>query len=101
MYGRHWHGEGWHHAWGWAGPLLMALFWVLLAVTIVAALRASGLIGRGRKSDALPSGGATSSSSTAEAERILHERFARGEIGEDEYTRRHDLLVQRSGSKTT
>ena len=35
-------------------------------------------------------------SATISAERILHERFARGEIDEDEYTRRHDLLKERS-----
>jgi len=33
---------------------------------------------------------------TAEAERILHERFARGEIDDEEYRRRHELLRERS-----
>jgi uncharacterized membrane protein len=41
-------------------------------------------------------GSSRSSGSSHEAERILHERFARGEIDADEYIRRHDLLKERS-----
>ena len=79
--------------WGWndmggAGWLLMALmmliFWGGLAAIIVWLIRQPQRSG----GDAKPS--ATS---------ILEERFARGEIDEEEFHTRRDTLLQTSGKK--
>lgn len=75
---------GWYG--GGPGWLLMGLmilaFWALLIFGGIAVYR--GTRGQG-----------TESSGPATAVRLLDERFARGEIGADEYTRRRELL--RSG----
>lgn len=71
--------------WGWAGALIAILFMLLVIAGIVAlivvATRWSGFQTRERGPE--PPGG---------AERILAERFARGEIDEDEYVRRRRTL---------
>jgi putative membrane protein len=74
---------GWGHAWyawgpggGWPwlwGPLMLAL--VAAAIWLVVRARGSGM-----------------RSSTARAEQILAERYARGEISRDEYRERLDDL---------
>lgn len=75
--------------WGWTGAMVgMVLFWGLLFVLAVATYRA--LTGRGTGRDA----GAPS----ADARRILAERFARGEIDEGEYRSR---LATLDGAGTT
>ena len=79
---------GWHDGGpGWAGWFVMATtmlaFWAVLIFGGLAVLRAMRRDGAGG-----PSG-------TRDAERVLDERFARGEIDADEYTQRRDLL--RSG----
>ncbi len=79
---------------GWGGGhwivaiAMMVLLWGVIAALVIAVLRS----GRWSRHDPHPS----DRPSTGEAERILHERFARGEIDADEYTRRHDLLNERS-----
>jgi putative membrane protein len=75
-----WYGDGP----GWAGwvvmTLMMLLFWGLLAFGGVAVWRSVTHDDR-RPTDA-----------RREAELLLDERFARGEIDEDDYTRRRELL---------
>jgi putative membrane protein len=74
-----------YDGWGW-GPWLgmgfgMILFWgAVIAATIVLVRYLAGARDRG------VSGGQGS------AEQILAERFARGEINEDEYRQRRELL---------
>ena len=84
---------------GWGGGhwvvaiVMMVLFWGAIALVVLAVVR-SGSWSRHDHQDhrLVPPRRDT----TDEAERILHERFARGEIDEAEYTRRHDLLKDRS-----
>lgn len=77
----HWGGDGW--GWGWPGWILMAVsmlaFWGLLAGLVVMLFRWGGRSGSGEgRAD--------------EPERILAERFARGDIDDEEYRRRLDVL---------
>ena len=84
-----WHGDGWGGG-HWIGMIvMMLLLWGVIAAIVIALVRSGGWSRHDHD--------ATSpAASTYEAERILHERFARGEIDADEYTRRHDLLKERS-----
>jgi putative membrane protein len=85
-----------HDGYGWGGGqwvaaiVMMVLFWGVLAVIVLAVVRSGGWWRHGLNG---PVGGRPP---TGEAEQILHERFARGEIDEEEYRRRHDLLRERS-----
>lgn len=90
--GRGWDG-GWgymHDGLGWVGWLFMALmmvFLVALVVTVVVLLLRSTRAGAG------PAGGTgAGSTGPGAAERLLDERFARGEIEEEEYLRRRSVL---------
>lgn len=78
---------GWNDA-GWAGWLLMSLmmliFWGGLAAIVVWLIR-----------QPQRSGGDSKPSATS----ILEERFARGEIDEEEFHKRRDTLLQASGRK--
>jgi putative membrane protein len=84
-----WDGSGW----GWGGWLLMTLsmvaFWGLVIGTLVVLLRGNRSGGPGapakRPVEHIP------------AEQILAERYARGEIEEDEYRHRLDVLHGRHG----
>ena len=74
-----------HGDWGWASWMMMSLtmllFWgglVAFAVWMTHRLRSTGGPGR--------------------ADQLLAERFARGEVDEDEYERRRELL--HSGPRT-
>lgn len=74
----------WSNGMGWGGWLLMSLttvsFWALVVFGIVALFRGtreSGTPGPSRESD---------------AQYILDERFARGEIDAEEYQRRMQVL---------
>lgn len=78
----HWgeYGEGfgpgmmsWGHGYGWIMPLAFVLFWVTVIVGIVLLMRWLTLTGR--------SGGNAAES----AKDILKKRYARGEIGKEEY----------------
>lgn len=91
------YGDGW----GWGGWLamavLMVVFWGLVIAGVIAVVhyarggRPSGAAGW--HGPAVPPGGQTG---RARAEDLLHERFARGEIDEDEYRRRLALLREHS-----
>lgn len=78
----------WGYGWGWgawfAMSVMMIVFWGLVIAGIVVLVRSLG----GTRQDHRPGpdGGRTS------AEELLAERFARGEIDEDEYTRRLQVL---------
>ena len=75
---------------GWLGmSLLMLAFWGLLAVGVVALVRAL------RRDQPRPAEPMQARAPDANARTILDERFARGEIDADEYTRRRDLLSAR------
>ncbi len=70
--------------------VVMVLFWGAVAAIVIALLR-------NRNHPHHQTADLSNvNPSTISAERILHDRFARGEIDEDEYTRRHDLLKERS-----
>ncbi len=74
--------------WGWgawlAMSVMMVLFWSLVIAGVVVLVR---YLGGGR-----PTGGSGAGGDRADAENVLAERFARGEIDEDEYKRRSELL---------
>lgn len=78
----------WGYGWGWGAWLvmsvLMVLFWGLVIAGIVVLARY--LAGSRQGGPTLPDRGRSS------AEELLDERFARGEIDQDEYTRRRELL---------
>jgi putative membrane protein len=78
----YWYG---HDTFGWGYPLALigtALFWAAVIYGIVALVRYAG---RGRHQDA-------EQGSASAAEHLLAERFARGEIDEEEYLRRRATL---------
>ena len=78
-----WHGGDWG-AWDWTVmTLMMLLFWGGLIALVVYLARAGG--GRGSR-------GIRASSAPATLDEVLAERFARGEIDEDEFIRRRAVL---------
>lgn len=85
MYG---YGDGW--GWGaWvAMGFMMLVFWGVIAAVVVYAVRSSG---NRSEQHPLPSPPAPGD----QAQRILDERFARGEIDAEEYSQRRDLLRSR------
>ena len=72
------YGNGWNMAsgWGWVGMTVMILFWFAVLALIVFAI--SRAFGR-------PSQSATGMNDDDRAMRLLRERFARGEITEEEF----------------
>ena len=81
----YWYG---HEMGGWGYPLtliVMVLFWAAVIYGIVALVRYAG---RNRRPAGDPG-------QPPAAERLLAERFARGEIDEDEYRRRLAVLRTR------
>jgi putative membrane protein len=88
-----WNGWGW---WWWIlMPLMMVGFWGVVAWVVVTALR------NDRGTRGVPPGRETGSPAAKgePAERILAERFARGEIDADEYRRSLDVLRGGSGDR--
>lgn len=71
-------GGGWSWGMMFVGMVMMIGFWVLVAWVIVTVVR---------RPDARPSSG--------DAQQILDERFARGELDADEYRQRRDALRTR------
>ena len=69
---------------GWGGWIMMTVtlfaFWALVAAGIVALVRST-------HSDPAPH------DRRKDARQLLDERFARGEIDEDDYNRRRELLI--------
>jgi putative membrane protein len=78
-----WYGDG---GWGWgawlAMSLMMLVFWGGLVAVLVMLVRS--VRQPGAPQDA-----------SGDARRILDERFARGELDEEDYVRRRDLLGRR------
>ena len=62
--------------------LMMLVFWTAVVVVVVALVRKS------RHDDSTPDSGSLHHA----AERLLNERFAKGEIDEEEFVRRRDVL---------
>ncbi|MFL6115105.1 MAG: SHOCT domain-containing protein [Catenulispora sp.] len=96
---RPWNGPGhhMHEGLGWGGWVLWALFmaalWALVIVAIVWLVRGLSGRGRGYGPAAAMTGPVTwRGSGTAAAERILAERFAQGQIDEEEYRARLGVL---------
>ena len=80
----------WGDGWGWGGWILMTvvmvLFWAVVITTIVLAVR---YVGGSRHTSGGPPGYVPPN-----PEDVLAERFARGEIDDDEYRRRMAALRQ-------
>lgn len=78
---------GMHEGMGWGGWLVMTILLLLLVVLVVLAALA---LFRGWT----PSGGSRTEPrrDRSAAEQLLDERFARGEIDEEEYRRRREAL---------
>ena len=71
---------GWGGGWGWLGMLMMGFWWVIVVVAIVLLVRWLAVGGK-------PAAGGADRSMA-----ILRERYARGEIGRDEFERlKHEL----------
>lgn len=85
-----WHGNGWGGGQWVAMILMMVVFWGVIAAIAISWTRSSSRSHHEHHSLPVPP------AVSHDAEKILHERFARGEIDEDEYTRRHELLKERS-----
>ncbi|WP_022726788.1 SHOCT domain-containing protein [Fodinicurvata sediminis] len=79
-YGGHMMNGAWY-----MGPIMMAFFYGLLALMVVMVLRTFGIGSGATKS------GATSAVQES-SDAILRERFARGEIEQDEFERRKKTL---------
>jgi putative membrane protein len=89
MCGRGWGGNGWGWAgngWGWGGVVTYIVLAVLLVAVVIVVAAAVRYLVRGGS----PYTGASSEATGPEA--TLAERFARGEIDDDEYRRRITLL---------
>ncbi|GAA1985255.1 SHOCT domain-containing protein [Kitasatospora viridis] len=104
MFVRHYHHFGGHVGWGpgfWLFAVGLGLLVVLLVVLIVLALRSRA--GHGAHPLAAPGGGSwggpapTARPPGQEAERILAERYARGELDDEEYQRRLRTLREPPG----
>ncbi|MEV8550210.1 SHOCT domain-containing protein [Streptomyces glaucescens] len=78
--------------WGWfAMSASMILFWVLIITLGVLLFRALARAGNTETA---------TGTREADPEKLLAERFARGEIDEDEYDRRLTVLRGRAGDRT-
>lgn len=89
-YGNHMGGWGWG---AWVGmALMMLLFWLLLVAAVVLLVRyARGDGTRGGSAQGGPGAHGTRAEGGS-AESVLAERYARGEIDEEEYLRRRSVL---------
>ncbi len=89
----YWYGHDMAGWWGFPlGLILMALFWGAVIYGILLLVRRAGRGSQPAGPDATWTGTGTG---TGTAERLLAERFARGEIDEEEYRRR--LAALRAG----
>ena len=80
------HDNGWAPGQWIVMAAMMFVFWAAVIGVIVALMRRPAVHG--------PAPGPPPSAPHDDAERILAERFARGEIDQDEYVRRRDTLRQ-------
>ena len=85
------------HDWGWGTWLGMGLMMAVLAVLVVAAvvLVVRATTGPQKTTTSVPPGTPGDAPRDSEAQRVLDERFARGDIDEGEYVARRDLLCGR------
>ncbi|MCL4491077.1 MAG: SHOCT domain-containing protein [Nitrospirae bacterium] len=67
---------GYGMGWGWFGPILMIVFWVLVIAGLVSLIKV------------LSGGGRSTSAKEDTAIDILKKRYARGEIDAEEFARR-------------
>ncbi len=91
-----WGGDGFGHmpTWGWVGIIFMVLFWI--AVIVGVALLVRCLVRRPERTMqafsspgvAQDTGGAGALPAKSGALQILEERYARGEIDQEEFLRR-------------
>ena len=84
-----WHDDSWGLSEWLSAGLLMLVMWTLLIAVVVLVVRSLG---------GQSAGGAAPDSSAGQppqARRILDERFARGELSEEDYLRQRDLLSAR------
>jgi putative membrane protein len=98
----HMDGFGGHHLGGAgiAGLILMIILWAVVIAALVLVIRSlvthyrrgPGYYGGGK-----PWGGHPTTPDRTDALRILHERYARGEIGRDEYLQRRNDLTSNAG----
>jgi putative membrane protein len=77
----------WNHGWGWGGWILMTVVMVLLLAAVITAIVFAVRYLAGSHTTGAPTGYRLS-----RPEEVLAQRFARGEIDEDEYGRRMTLL---------
>jgi putative membrane protein len=70
--------------------LMMTVLTVLVAAAVVLVVRAT--TGPQKTTTTLPQGTPPNTQRDSEAQRVLDERFARGDIDEGEYVARRDLL---------
>ncbi len=86
----------WHDGMGMAGwwgiGVGMVLFWGLVIVGIVLLVRWAGGWNRHEQVPPPPGPPPAAPAPPDQAQRLLDERFARGEIDEDEYRRRREVL---------
>jgi putative membrane protein len=84
-----------NNTWGWVGWILMSFgmvaFWALVITAIVLAVR--WLIGQRDTAARQPATG------QSRAQELLAERFARGEIDDNEYRNRLTLLREQAGER--
>ena len=81
------------HDWGWGTWLGMGLMMTLLTVLVVAAVALVVRATTGpEQTTGLPRGTTEDLPRDSEAQRVLDERLARGDIDEREYRARRDLL---------
>lgn len=88
----YWYGNGW--GWGWG--LVTLAFWVLVVVAVVLLVR--HFTRGGQQPPSGPTHYGPPAGSRSSAEQLLAERYARGEIDDDEYRRR---LATLRGEATT
>jgi putative membrane protein len=90
MYWNHGHGMG---GWGWfAMSVGTLLFWAVLIVGVALVVRALTRTGERGRPPAEPRPSAGGGSAGPSPEQVLAERFARGEIDEQEYRARLAVL---------
>ena len=77
--------EDYDMGWGWLGWLSMAFFWVILILLVLVLVVVKYLMGSRRSN-------ATDGERRPDALAVLEERYARGEIGREEYLQKRDDL---------
>lgn len=77
-------GHGGWGGWWWPGVVLMAVFMVIFVLVMVRMMRGTGMCGFRM--------GGSGRHATDDAERVLADRLARGEIDVDEYKRLQEVI---------